>query len=422
MADPYYVMVYTLAYIGLFAASFYIISLLTFYRKKVDPPEDTSKTVSILVPAYNERASIEKTLKSLLALNYPRKNYEIIVVDDGSKDDTYKIAKKFASDKHPKVKVFTKPNGGKSSAMNLGLKQAQGEIVFSMDADSFVFPDSLKKMTRYFANKNVMAVTPAMGVYKPKSIWQRIQHIEYYMGVFLRKSFATMNAIHITPGAFSGYRKSFFDKYGGYDEKNITEDLEVALRIQSHDGIIENAEKAVIYTLGPRTFKELLVQRRRWYTGLINNLWAYRKKLFGPKKGAMGVIVLPVAVTTVTLSVLLTVYTFVKGILKIRDNLQAFSSVNFQFDNILEFNLFILQTFVLRIFSSKIFLLSALFLTLLWFYLAFARKKTQFKESLKFSFILFITMYSLLFAFWWIISAFYVAFNKKVIWREENKK
>ena len=421
MIAIYEFLLYTLAYIGLFAASFYIVSLFTYYRKRTELPVDTSKKVSIIIPAYNEEASVEETIESALKIDYPKNNLEIIVVDDGSKDKTYQLAKKYVSLKHPRVIVLTKENGGKGTALNMGIKVATGEIIFTMDADTMVSQDSLKKMTKFFSNKYVMAVTPAMGIRDPKTIWQKIQQIEYYMGVFLRKSFATMNAIHITPGAFSGYRKSFFEKYGGYDEKNITEDLEIALRIQHHDFLIENAPDAAIYTIGPRKFKELLIQRRRWYTGLIKNLWDYRKKLFGPQKGAMGTVVLPVAVITVFLSVILTIYAFVKAIIKIKDELFHLNSVNFQFENVYEFNLFVLQTLFIRIFSNKIFLLSLLFFTLVWFYLAFAKKQVQFKEKFKINFIVFIFLYSLLFAFWWVVSSVYILFNRKVKWRDETK-
>src|SRR3989344_3245154 len=265
--DVYLILVYTLSYIGLLATSFYIINLLTYYKTKKKPSPSIKKTVTIIIPAYNEEKSIASTINSAVSLNYSKENLEIIVIDDGSKDKTYEIAREFISDKNQKVRVFTKPNGGKGSALNLGIKKAGGEIIITMDADTIVHPNSLKKMIGYFTEDDVMSVAPAMGVFEPKNIWRRIQQIEYYMGVFLRKSFASMNAIHITTGAFSAYRKIFFEKHGGFDEKNITEDLEVALRIQSHGYILENAEEAAVYTIGPGTFRSLMVQRRRWYTG-----------------------------------------------------------------------------------------------------------------------------------------------------------
>ena len=267
----------------------------------------------------------------------------------------YEIAKRYESSVGPRVRVFTKPNGGKGTALNMGIKNSTSDVIVSMDADSYVTKSSLKKMIGLFSNPKVMSVTPAMAVHKAKGIWQRIQQIEYYLGVFLRKSFATMNAIHITPGAFSAYRRSFFVKYGGYDEGNITEDLEIALRIQSHHYIIENAQTAAVYTIAPKTFRALMVQRRRWYTGLIRNLWSY-KRLFGPKYGALGTIVLPVAVSTIALSIVLTLYVVIKGLAEIRRDLLSLNAINFQFDSLFELNSFVFTNFLYTLFSQPIFI------------------------------------------------------------------
>jgi cellulose synthase/poly-beta-1,6-N-acetylglucosamine synthase-like glycosyltransferase len=328
------------------------------------------------------------------------------------------IAKKMAM-KHSIVKVLTKLNGGKGSALNMGIKNASGEIIVSMDADSFVQKDALKRMVAFFDNEKVMAVTPSMGVYKPRGILQRIQHIEYYMGVFLRKSFATVNAIHITPGAFSAYRKSFFKRYGGYDVGNITEDLEIALRIQDKHYIIENSPKSVVYTVAPATFRELLIQRRRWYTGLIKNLWNYRR-LFGLKKGPLGALVLPVAVSTIFLSVVLTIYIVIRSLNKVRDELLSLRSINFQFQNAYELNYYAVKQFLFQLLSSPVFLMGFLFIFLLSFYMFFSRKQMKFHESIKIDFFFFVTFYGFLFAFWWIVSFLYVLFNRKIEWREEK--
>ena len=187
---------------------------------------------------------------------------------------------------------FLQKNGGKAAALNFALKKAKGEIIVSMDADTIIEKHALKRLITRFYDDNVMAVTSAMGIYKPKTIWQRIQHIEYYLSVFMRKTFAGINAIYITSGAFSAYRKKFFDRHGGYDEHNITEDLEIALRIQSHDYVIENASTASFYTVGPATFC-FYVSKKKMVYGLVKNLWNYRRKLFGFKKGALGTIILP---------------------------------------------------------------------------------------------------------------------------------
>ena len=136
----------------------------------------------------------------------------------------------------------------------------------------------MKNMVHYFNNPRVMAVTPTMLVHKPKTILQRVQNMEYLLGIFLRKAFATLNAVYITPGAFSAYRKEFFDKYGGYDEINVTEDIEMSLRIKYQGYFIDNSPNAPAYTIAPKNFSHLLKQRRRWYVGLLKNYWGRTSK------------------------------------------------------------------------------------------------------------------------------------------------
>lgn len=418
MADFYLNLVYTMAYLGLFAAIFYLLSLSKHYKKE-QPKEATDKTVSIIIPAYNEEKSIARTIESALSLDYPQDKYEIIVVNDGSKDRTYEIAKKYASENNPRVKVLTKTNGGKSSALNLGIDNSKSEIIVTMDADTFAQKDSLKKMVGYFYEKNIMAVTPSVGVYKPKTIWQRVQHIEYYLGVFLSKSFSSINAIHVTPGAFSSYRREFFLKYGGYDKKSITEDFEIALRIQSKDYRIENAANAVVYTLVPKTFKELAVQRRRWYSGTIKNLWEYRR-LFGVKKGVLGFFILPLKVIGIFSTVILTFYLTYQTLDKVRETLLSLSAVNFNFQGIFEINQFVLSHFITTLLSNPLFLMGIIFTSTFFFYLKFSKNQMRFQESLKLSVILFLVFYSFLFTFWWIVSIISILLNRKVSWRESK--
>lgn len=419
--ETYSLLVYAMTYIGLFLISFYALGVWSHSRKP-EPKERTDFTVSIIIPAYNEEKSIENTIKTALALEYPVENIEIIVVDDGSKDLTYKIAKELetkinnSGKSYPELKVYTKPNGGKGSALNFGIGKAKSEIIVSMDADTFVKPDSLKKMLGYFYSENVAAVTPAMGVHNPKGIWQRIQHIEYYMSVFLRKSFAVLNAVHITPGAFCAYRKSFFDKYGGYDEDNLTEDMELALRIQEHHFIIENSPYAVVYTLAPHTFKELLAQRKRWYTGFIQNIWNYRR-MFLPKYGTLGIVVLPAAVITLLLSIILIIYSSIKTISNIHTTLNLMQATGFQFNGWLQINKYIIEQFIYYIFTQPLSLFSLIFIVILAFYVGYSKKTMKYKEAVMLNFLIFIVTYSVLLVFFWVVSILYVISGGKVKWK-----
>lgn len=421
----YYILIYIVTYIGLVVTFFYLLNMRSYYKKKKIPNEAEDKTVSIIIPAYNEEKSIGKTIESALSLSYPREKLEIIVVDDGSKDKTLELAKKYENSKKFPVRVFTKKNGGKGSALNLGISKAKNEIIISMDADTFVHADALKKMIAHFYSDDVVSVTPSMGIYKPKSLLQRVQHIEYYTGNFLRKSFAIVNSIHITPGAFSAYRKSFFEKYGGYQEGNITEDLEIALRIQKHDYIIENAPEAVIYTLGPKTFRELMVQRRRWYVGLVRNLYSYRE-LFGIKKGILGTIVLPLAVLSVLFVMVLTIFAVTKTIIKLQSDINLLMSVNFNIGSLINTSAFFTKEFFstlfYNVFTNPIILVSLSSLAFVIFYLYFAKKNMKFKEGIRINTIIFVFLYGLLYTFWWVVSIIYMATNKEIVWRKAYEK
>jgi len=410
------VLIYISAYVGLFAVTFYTLSLIERGKEKhPEFPEKKPPFVSILIPAWNEAKGIANSIKSLLEIDYPKNKLEVIIVDDGSVDDTYKIACKFKS---KVVRVFKHlKNKGKGSALNLALSKARGEIVVTMDADNtHVSKDALKHMVAYFKNPRVMCVAPIMAIYKPKGILQRIQQVEYLLGVFLRKAFASADAIHITPGAFSAYRKSFFDKYGGFPKNNLTEDLEVALRIQSNNYLIENSLNAKVYAVAPNKFKTALKQRRRWYTGLLRNLWAYRH-LFSKNYGALGIIVLPTALLTVFISVILTGYLIVHGLIELKAEILLWESINFNVLNNLEFSRFVFERYFFLIFSNPIFLIAFVFLGILAGYMIYAKKHVKEHANIKLSLIWFILFYSFFFAFWWVVSFIYTFFNRKVSWR-----
>ncbi len=404
-----------MAYVGLYITSFYLINLFVYKRR--ERPTTTKKfPVTICIPAYNEEKSIGPTIESALALDYPKDKLEIIVVDDGSTDKTYEVAKKYASSR---VHVFRQKNGGKGSALNLGISKAKGEIFVSMDADTFAEPDALSKLVARFHNERVAAVTPTMLVHKPKGLWPRVQQIEYYLGVFLRKSFAIANAIHITAGAFSAYRLSFFKKYGGYEVGNITEDMEIALRMQLHNYVLDNEPTANVYTLVPTTFRGLVVQRRRWYTGLITNLWGYRS-LFGFKRGALGTVVLPAAIFSVIGGIILTTYVVIRSLRNAQRELQLLDSINFQFSGLLEFNTYMFEHLFFSIFTNPVAMITFVTVAVMSMYLLFGKRHVAHKERLRYNFVLFIMSYSVLFFVWWVISLFYIVTRREVGWRSQK--
>ena len=406
------IIIYLSVYMGLISTSFYILSFIAGgKKKKLLYTDEELPRVSVIIPAYNEEDSIEKTIKSIIASDYP--DFEVIVVDDGSKDNTLEIARKFSSNR---VRVFHKKNGGKGTALNFGIKRATGKIIFTMDADTTVDSKSMKNMVRFFKEDKVMCVTPAMVINNPKSIFQRIQYTEYALGLFLRKAFSSLRAIYIAPGAFSAYRKAFFDKYGGYDENNITEDLEMSLRIQYKGYHAENCPEAPAYTNAPRTFKELTMQRRRWYFGQVRNLWKYRK-IISPKYGDLGAFVIPTAILSICFSVTITIFLFFKTLFEIKKNLLFLQSVNFDFPNTININFYIIERFLFLFLTKPVVLFTILFMVILGFYTYYASKKIGKPPLMILNWMLFFLLFAVLFGFWWIFSLFYTLTKKTIKWK-----
>ncbi|HZS43017.1 MAG TPA: glycosyltransferase [Candidatus Paceibacterota bacterium] len=291
----------TITYILLFLTLYWeVFLLMTFLEKKGQIQKEESMilsdfpAVTVLVPCFNEESTISSTIESLLSLNYPKDKLEILIIDDGSTDQTLSVAKKFEIESN--VRVYHKENGGKFTALNFGLDLTRTEFVGCLDADSFVHPDALKNLMPYFTDPKTMAVTPSLKIYNPNSsVIRMIQNVEYNLGIFVRKISSLLNAIYVTPGPFSIFRMQVYRDLGRYHHAHNTEDMEMALRMQSHHYRIVNAHKAVVYTVGPKTLPKLYKQRVRWTHGFLENIKDYRHLILNPKYGNLGLLILPLA-------------------------------------------------------------------------------------------------------------------------------
>lgn len=406
--------VYLSVYLGLISTSFYVLTYLNA-NKKITPQfsDKEMPTVTIIIPAYNEEITIKKTIESILQSNYPNE-FNVIVIDDGSKDNTLKLAKQI---KDKRVQVFTKSNGGKGTALNLGISKAKGEIIFTMDADTYVDKNSMQRMVRYFKEPQVMAVTPAMVVHNPKSILQRLQSTEYLLGLFLRRVFAALNALYITPGAFSCYRAEFFKKHGGFDEDNITEDLEIGLRIHLKGYRIENSPESPAYTVTPAKFKELTKQRRRWYFGLMKNMFGTYRKLLTPKYGDMGIIVMPIAWISILFAVGITMYFFIDILYRIIDEILFLPELNYDISGFLDINFYMIERTVFFLLTNTVFIFIIFFVITLGFFLYYASNKIGRLQGIAINLPIYFLAFAILFGFWWILSIFYFIFYKEVGWK-----
>jgi cellulose synthase/poly-beta-1,6-N-acetylglucosamine synthase-like glycosyltransferase len=289
------VLTYPFLFVAVFFEVFLLVTFLSEPAKTRRAQTLSTKTpsIAIIVPCWNEEKTIKGTVDSLLALDYPKDKLTIVLVDDGSTDGTAKVMDSFVG--NPQITVIHKENGGKHTAMNLGIERSpQAEFVGCLDADSFVAPDSLREIIGYFDDPKVAAVTPAMSVHEPKSWIEKMQHADYIHGITLRHTIASLNGLYVTPGPFSFYRRETVLALGGFRKAHNTEDLEMALRIQHAGYLIENAPRARVYTKTPKSIRSLIKQRTRWTTGFLRNvIYDYPDMIGNPKFGTLGIIMLP---------------------------------------------------------------------------------------------------------------------------------
>lgn len=262
-----------------------------FGDKKFQPEIKDYPAVSIIVPAYNEEVTAINTVESLLKLDYP--NFEIIFVDDGSKDSTYEVVKA-AYEGHVLVRVLTKPNGGKASALNFGIAHAQSDYVVCIDADTQLRNDAITQLMAYFTDEEIGAVAGTVKVANEINIITRWQSIEYITAQNMdRRAFDLINSITVVPGAIGAFRKAAIFKAGGFTYDTLAEDCDLTMRILKDGYIIRNSAEAVAYTEAPETVSMLLKQRFRWSFGVMQSFWKNRDALFNKKYRFFGMVGMP---------------------------------------------------------------------------------------------------------------------------------
>ncbi len=298
---------YTALFLTLYFQIFMLLTYFGWSKKEKYPgfAEGQLPSVSIMIPCWNEEKTVIKTIESLLDLNYPKDKLFVVVIDDGSTDNTWQVVQKYAD--HPQVRLLQKQNeGSKYAALNYGLDRIHTDIVGCLDADSRVDKEALMHSILPFSDPEIMSVVPTMVIDSPKTFWQHMQKPEYEMGIYLRRVFSMLNSLYITPGPFSIFRKSVFDKIGYYIEAHHTEDLELALRMQVNGMRIVHAPDSLVYTHGPKTWSTLLKQRIRWtYGGLKNMLSDYRHMFFKREFGNLGAFILPFAIFSNILTIVM---------------------------------------------------------------------------------------------------------------------
>lgn len=288
---------YLLIFLGLLVIRYAVLILYSFmehfevikrgYPRYVERAESSLPMISLVVPAYNEGLVIQAALRSLLQLSYP--NYEIIVIDDGSTDDTYEKAMVVAQESSDiPVRVVTKRNGGKAEALNTGMTLARGEFVLNMDGDTKLTSNSLRACVRHFDNPLVGAVAGNVKVLNRDSIWSKIQALEYVEGLAMaRKAQSYMRAVNIIPGPLGMFRKSVLQQVGGYDHDTFAEDCDLTLKMLMHGWHIAYEPNAIAWVETPSRLLDLLKQRYRWTRGILQATKKHSYALWQPRKAGV---------------------------------------------------------------------------------------------------------------------------------------
>ncbi|HEY4321597.1 MAG TPA: glycosyltransferase [Gemmatimonadales bacterium] len=270
-----------------------VLGLATMQRfRRRRPQPEYTPAVSVVVPAFREEAVIVPTVKSLLAQVYAG-TIEVLVVDDGSPDDTFGVATRAFADE-PRVRVLTKANGGKSSALNHGIAHATGEIVVALDADTLFDPGAVQHLVGPLADPHVGAVAGNAKVGNRINLVTRWQALEYVTSQNLdRRAFALLDCIMVVPGAIGAWRKSLVLAVGGFSNDTLAEDQDLTLLIGRGGYRVAYADQAIAWTEAPDTIVALAKQRFRWAFGTLQCAWKHRDLLFRMRAGTLGMVALP---------------------------------------------------------------------------------------------------------------------------------
>jgi poly-beta-1,6-N-acetyl-D-glucosamine synthase len=253
-------------------------------------------SVSILVPAYQEAENIESTLRSLAELEYPR--YEIIVVDDGSSDETFEKAHKFSGKSGSgTVAVLRKDNGGKWSALNLAFKHAKYEFILCVDADSRLSRDALQLLVPHMRDPRIAAVCGQVTVRNRVNMITKLQALEYLISNGgLRTAQSHLGSVMVVPGPIGLYRRSNLEQItklsgkfaehvkpghvaGPLSDETFAEDFQLSLTTLALHGRIVYEPRAIAYTRAPENILSLIDQRYRWLRGTMQVINFYNSKL-----------------------------------------------------------------------------------------------------------------------------------------------
>jgi len=398
------IFIYFLYVVALFLFVFWMLVYKDYNMEEKVGKLESYPTVTIAVPAWNEEKNIENTLLSLIRLHYPKEKLEIIVVNDGSTDRTKEIVERFIKDHSQyNIKLIDQKNQGKAAGMNNAMRASTSEFFVVMDADSYIMRDGLLKLLPYFEDPKVGVVMPLMKITHVKTFLQKIQWIEYIINYFYKRLMTMIDTVHVAPGPFSIYKKEALMKVGGFDEKSITEDLEVTLRMQKANYRVLQTGTAKVFTSTPKTWKQFYRQRNRWYKGSFFSILKHRDMLFNRKYGDFGYIQAPIIFLNGFLALGSTIFVLYNYVIKpMIDFFINFASINFDV-GLLFYKLNVSGFSVLSVNYFGLFMGFALFvLAFMMAYLSMYYTNERFFKQGFFRFIVYLLLYSFIIGFVWL--------------------
>ena len=260
-------------------------------RERQPKPEFTP-AVAILIPAFNEEKVIERTVRAALMSHYP--NFRVIVIDDGSTDKTYQVAKSAFSSEiaSGKVLVLTKPNSGKAEALNYGLEHVTEEIFVGIDADTVIARDAVSRLVPQFLDSRVGAVAGNAKVGNRVNLWTRWQALEYITSQnFERRALNALGAVSVVPGAIGAWRTSAVREVGAYHIDTVAEDGDLTMALLENGYRVVYEDRAIAWTEAPMNARGLMRQRFRWSFGILQAVFKHKRAF--TRKGVLGWVALP---------------------------------------------------------------------------------------------------------------------------------
>ena len=287
---------------GFFIAFLYVATILVAVRtvlvlflawshsRQAPPPPGFCPPVTVIIPAYNEGRVIVKTLQSILSSEYAAA-IEILVVDDGSSDDT---SERVLAMNSPQVRLIRQQNSGKAHALQNGVNESLHEYLIFMDADTVFDPAAIRHLLEPFYEDRVGAVSGHARVGNTRRTIAKFQDLEYICGFNLdRRAYAMWDCITVVPGAISALRKSAIVSAGGFSYETLAEDTDLTLSIHRAGYTVDYQPSAVAYTEAPESIATLAKQRFRWAYGTLQCVWKHRGLVFNPRYKALAWFSLP---------------------------------------------------------------------------------------------------------------------------------